>query len=338
MTMMRLFGVLAVSLFLMAPAVPTVRPSPTQTEIDSWPNPSSELSVMTYNVRGLPWPITSGRGAALSAIGQQLVAMRNRGVQPKVVLLQEAFTDQAKEIARRAGYHYVVYGPEQAPIEAIAPLGSDFARAAQWDRGERSRNLFDSGLAILSDYPIVGVRKAAFPSGACAGLDCLAAKGIVIAWIKIPGKSQPISIVNTHLNSGETTHVPYSRADVVFAWQLRAADAFLKRSVAPDTPIIFGGDFNVGVSPSRTASFATFSPLGRSQRDALAVVFERGGLATGSQDEVQRIFARNTDRIFYRNGSDSRLTATSAWVPFGMLTPKPTLSDHAGYIVNFDVN
>jgi hypothetical protein len=45
-----------------------------------------ELSVMTYNVEGLPWPVRFGRGSKLKAIGRQLAALREKGLQPDVVL------------------------------------------------------------------------------------------------------------------------------------------------------------------------------------------------------------------------------------------------------------
>ena len=48
-------------------------------------------------------------------------------------------------------------------------------------RGERSGKVAGSGLQILSDYPIVAIRRQAFPEAACAGYDCLANKGIVMA-------------------------------------------------------------------------------------------------------------------------------------------------------------
>jgi hypothetical protein len=54
----------------------------------------STFSVMTYNVEGLPWPIRSGRGDKLKAIGRELAAMREKGVEPDVVLLQEGFRDE----------------------------------------------------------------------------------------------------------------------------------------------------------------------------------------------------------------------------------------------------
>jgi hypothetical protein len=76
------------------------------------------LSVMTYNVHGLPFPIAFQRDPALHEIGTRLTALRRGGQQPHVVLLQEAFTTDAKAIAPLAGYRYVALGPEPKDVGA----------------------------------------------------------------------------------------------------------------------------------------------------------------------------------------------------------------------------
>src|SRR3569833_3219358 len=78
--------------------------------------PAPTLSVLTYNVHGLPWPIASDRDSALEAIGGRLRLLRARGEQPHIVLLQEAFTDAAKRIAAQSGYPYAALGPPERGI------------------------------------------------------------------------------------------------------------------------------------------------------------------------------------------------------------------------------
>lgn len=46
---------------------------------------AEELSVMTYNVKGLPWPATWGREPALAAIGKKFAQMRERKAQPHAI-------------------------------------------------------------------------------------------------------------------------------------------------------------------------------------------------------------------------------------------------------------
>ena len=123
----------------------------------------SGLSVLTYNVHGLPWPLTFGRPAAFAKIETRLRAMRHEGVQPHIVVLQEAFTADAKQIGRRSGYRYIVDGPGRALRSPApeTPADAAFAARASFWRGESGAKLVDSGLQILSDYPVLSVRRAA---------------------------------------------------------------------------------------------------------------------------------------------------------------------------------
>src|SRR5689334_7647279 len=59
------------------------------------------LSVMTYNVKGAPWPVTHGRRRDLREIGDRLHQLRADGRNPHIVLLQEAFSADARAIAQR---------------------------------------------------------------------------------------------------------------------------------------------------------------------------------------------------------------------------------------------
>lgn len=73
--------------------------------------PPPGLSIMAYNVKGLPWPLASDRSADFARIEARLLAMRAQDAQPHVIILQEAFTEPAKAIARHCGYRFVVEGP-----------------------------------------------------------------------------------------------------------------------------------------------------------------------------------------------------------------------------------
>jgi endonuclease/exonuclease/phosphatase family metal-dependent hydrolase len=292
------------------------------------------LSVMTYNVQGLPWPAAWGRASALTKIGNRLAAMRERKAQPQVVLLQEAFTDDAKAIARQAGYRHIAVGPQQAPAADAAPLGERFAAAARWDRGELSESLLDSGLVILSDYPIVQSRNFAFPQGACAGFDCLAAKGVMIAWIAVPDARQPIAIINTHLNSRRATRVASDRADQAYVWQVDATRRFVSENVDQDRPVIFGGDFNGGQAPRRLSALAQ-PMLDASEQDGLSTALTRRGIPDSTRDEVIQIVKRNKDKLLSRNGRGISLAPRHASVPFGIRSATAPLSDHAGFVIEY---
>lgn len=301
----------------------------------TWPAPAAAFSIMSYNVKGLPWPIAVGRDQAISAIGQHLAAMRAIGVQPRVVLLQEAFRDTAKALGRAAGYRFVVTGPQVASSDQLQPLGQAFADSAQWIKGEESGSLVDSGLAILSDYPVVRIERYAFPEGACAGYDCLAAKGVLVAWLAVPSAGEPVAVIDIHLNSRRATHVASERADRAYTWQVAAVRDFLSRVLPSDSPAVFGGDFNTGQVPARIA--AVMQPLiDGPQVDGLRTILAGGGVVSGSQDEAQRIIGRNKDRILFRGGTRVSLRPEQAWVPFPVASQAP-LSDHAGFVIGFSL-
>jgi endonuclease/exonuclease/phosphatase family metal-dependent hydrolase len=298
----------------------------------AWPVSTGAFSILSYNIKGLPWPIAVGREAAISAIGQRLAAMRTSNVQPHVVLLQEAFGDDAHNLGQAAGYRFVVTGPRISGADEPQPLGRTFAEGAQWLRGEKSGNLIDSGLAILSDYPVLRIERFAFPQGACAGYDCLASKGVLVAWIDVPGAGEPIAVADTHLNARRSTRVPPERADRAYAWQVVALREFLSKVLPAGTPVIFGGDFNTGTVPARLS--AVSQPLIEGPHiDGLQSVLAKDEVIFTSRNEVQAIVDRNKDKIFFRDGARVALRPERAWVPFPLGSHEP-LSDHAGFVID----
>lgn len=299
----------------------------------TWPEPAGTLSIMSYNIKGLPWPIAVGREEAISIMGQRLAAMRSSGAQPRVVILQEAFGNAANALGHAAGYRFVVTGPQVSRSHEFHPLGRAFAEGARWIKGEESGSLIDSGLAILSDYPVVRIERYAFPEGACAGYDCLAAKGVLVAWIDVPGVGEPIAIADVHLNSRRATHVASERADRAYAWQVAAVRKFLLSVLPSGSPVIVGGDFNTGQVPARVAAVAKPLIEGR-QVDGLRAVLAKGGVVFGSQNEAKRIVWRNKDMILFRDGGGIGLRPGRAWVPFPTASQEP-LSDHAGFVIEF---
>ena len=336
MLFVRLIGSFVALALLSAPTSYSRSPPENELPALNWPSESVALSVMTYNLNGLPWPVAGNRSPALAAIGQRLRLMRSRSIQPHIVLFQEAFTDDAKKLARVAGYEFVAFGPSIARPSRQAPLGQVFTNGARWAKGERSDNLVDSGLMILSDYPIVRTSRHAFPQGACAGFDCLASKGVLIAWIDVPELAEPLAVVDTHLNSRRSTHVSVARADAACDWQLAYLRKVLEREIKPGEAVVFGGDFNIGHAPTRIKAFQRFAPLGAGQNDGLSTVVRAGGLIHGSGREAGRIVSRNKDRILSRDGDGVTLRPSLAWVPFGLNEGDPK-SDHAGFVINYEI-
>jgi len=300
---------------------------------------TDRISVLSYNVKGLPWPVAWGRDAALEQIADRLDARRQHGEQPDIVLLQEAFADTAREIGRRAGYRHIAFGPDAAQPagdEKVGPLGND------WTRGEAIGKQLDSGLAILSDFPILSVRTMAFGDTACAGYDCLANKGAMMALIQIPGRREPARIFNTHLNARTASGVGIGKANLAFRRQIRLLADFIRQEIhdtAPaPAPIIIAGDFNIGQDNERRAAFTALSTTGSlpdfaalSRASGLQAIQTNAISGTRHKADMRAIVDRAKDLMF----ANSALRPVRASVPFGTEPSGPALSDHFGYRIDY---
>ncbi|MDP1027582.1 endonuclease/exonuclease/phosphatase family protein [Sphingomonas sp. KR1UV-12] len=288
------------------------------------------LSVMTYNVDGLPWPLASGRPEAMAAIAAQLRALRRAGRQPAVVALQEAFGDDAKAIGQAAGYRYMAVGParDQSPPAQTASDrrfmddGSIFA-------GERLGKRVDSGLVIFSDNPILAVRRMAY--SVCAGYDCLANKGALAALIAVPGAG-PVTVIDTHLNSACASGVPRARHRYAYRRQLEQLAGFEQSLARPDTVMLTAGDFNVGQDPRRNADFRTrfVAASGR-----LGIAAANGvRVAAAGLNDLRASLQRRKDWLLYRPSAFYAVRPIEL-TPFGRDRDGTMLSDHIGVVVRY---
>ncbi|MEJ7933888.1 endonuclease/exonuclease/phosphatase family protein [Sphingobium sp. AN558] len=298
-----------------------------------------DLSVMTYNIHGLPWPVAWGRAAELARIASRLRALREAGRNPHIVALQEAFTQEAQSIGRTAGYHYVVTGPSAVTTGAIMASGSDsdLARNPSWLKGEGIGKYVGSGLQILSDYPITGIRRMTFPAFACGGYDCLANKGALLASIKLPDRPDPIDIVTTHLNSRHASKVSDDRSLEAYRIQLALLTDFIHKAHDPARALIVAGDFNVGNARARRAILlgdirSGWSSSGTPVRNAYDSAV-RAGLPISADAVFSRRRAR--DWQFYASVAVTGVDLTGIDVPFGHAADGSMLSDHIGYTVRF---
>lgn len=300
--------------------------------------PASDLSIMTYNVHGLPWPIAEGRPKALRAIAEGLAEMRARGCEPHLVLLQEAFTEDSKAIGREAGYPYVISGPDRYQRAEVSadPQQLRFAEAAHWTRGEAEGTLEDSGLLILSDYPVLAVRRMPFSRFACAGFDCLANKGALFIEVSIPGSSGPLTVVETHMNSRGASGVRHSRADLAFAWQAAQLREFVSANVPSSAAAVVAGDLNIGRSAYRQAIISDSNPILVGGDDALRSALA-GHAPVLDRSDAQRIADKGKDWMFVRSGSTMRLSLERVAVAFGPDSSGRSLSDHFGYVSYYAV-
>ena len=301
---------------------------------------SPALSVLTYNVEGLPWPVRSGRDEDLSRIAAGLRDLRAAGRQPQVIVLQEAFTPAAKRIAREAGYRYVADGPGRDEPGAPPQRADDRAFAAQASAlsGELEGRWVDSGLRIASDYPILSVRRMPFPAFACAGYDCLANKGVLMVQLAVPGVSGPIAVIATHLNSRAAAGVAFARANYAYRRQVDAVGGFLRRAVPAGMPFVLAGDFNAGQGRDRRAylvrSSADWRPhalLGAALSECLA---PDAACRRSNDTDLRWSYRRGRDWQFFAPGAATMMAVTSVSAPFGR-AGGAMLSDHVGYVARY---
>lgn len=215
------------------------------------------LSVLIYNVEGLPWPARKNRGPSLDRIGESLAALRAEGRAPDIVLMQESFTSRAARIGQQAGYTNAIGGPKRSDVTKDSAVADAFVAERRRKKGERAPKLMRSGLYVLSDFPVTEMFREGFAKKACAGFDCLAAKGVMLVRVAVPGVPSPIDIVTTHMNSGRAARVPLERSAEAHRYQALEAAQFLDRYHAPDNPLIIGGDFNMRRNPERFDFFST---------------------------------------------------------------------------------
>jgi len=304
----RLAAVLVLLLAVAAP--PTARSAAVEaTSLHHEPLPHGELvlKVLSYNVKGLPWITNLDR---LDRIGEILAERRERGDEPDVVLIQEAFVRESRRIRRRAGYPYAVRGPSGDGI---------FAN--------------DSGLEVLSNHPIVA--RYARKLNDCAFPECLVRKGIVGIELELPGAPGPVQVFTTHLQAD-------TRNEEVRRNQIDDVAVFLRRIPFGAAPAILAGDFNFKPRHGsyhkflREMPFADVGAECLAARDRCEVVLDP--VLTDERD----VWKSAHDRHFYYQPADGALRIEPIRVIRNFTEPFPggelgRLSDHWGYEVHYRI-
>ncbi len=291
---------------------------------------STEISVLTYNVKGLPWPIAKGRAQALREIGEELALLRREGRQPDVVLIQEGFRDEIEDLVAASGYAHWARGPGRAERAAgPAPEDGKLFRPIRYLRsGEGWGKLTGAGLHVLSELPILDVRNA--PYRYCAGFDCLANKGVMMVRLSLPGGPGEIDIVNTHMNSRKAAKVPTERSLQAHRLQTDELLDFIKANWTAERPLLVGGDFNVKNAPDRYGWRASARPY-----QVVSEFCSQAAAACEGQAPVEQPWLKSQDlQAFVSKGAiDVRPIRIDTL--FGHDGLKARLSDHDGYLVRY---
>lgn len=229
---------------LAPPPLPAARALPITVDPETGEH-SIELSVLTYNVAGLPWPQRTGTGRAMERIAAAW-AETFPDDPPEVLLLQEAFVPSATRLPLEIGYGNVVRGPRR--LDKPEPRPDRASRAFRQERrlfkGERLFVVVGSGLVAATDLAVTDNTNQPFGRHSCAGYDCLANKGAMLLEIALPGMPEPLFILNTHLNSRPASGVSDERSFYAYRRQVAELRELLDRKWAGRGPLIWAGDLN----------------------------------------------------------------------------------------------
>ncbi|TCD02037.1 hypothetical protein EYB45_10150 [Erythrobacteraceae bacterium CFH 75059] len=215
---------------------------------------STTITVVNYNVAGLPFPVRRGTGTAMARIADAMTASWNGDGRPDLLLLQEAFVPSASRLTFAAGFANHVRGPSAASRPSVVKPNRESAEVLSrriWRRGEGWPRMTGAGLALGTDFGIAAQVNEPFGPRSCAGWDCLSNKGVALTWVEIPGVPEPLLILNTHLNSRGSTGVSRERADLAHRQQVREMGDILARHWQGEVPLVYAGDFNTRNVPFR---------------------------------------------------------------------------------------
>ena len=202
---------------------------------------STELAVLTYNVKALPFPLGGWRK------GHRMQSIRSRFRGYDLVLIQEAFTahdDLLAGLDRR--------GTVTSQHIGVAQTGDGLTRS--------------TGLAIAAFAPLAAIPFHTIGHfGVCSGRltranDCLVSKGFIVQRVQFAGHE--IDVYDTHLDADRRDQPTRER-------QLATLEAEIRR-LSADRPLIVAGDFNI--ERGDTAQFPALrrfsESLGLSDSDA----------------------------------------------------------------------
>jgi endonuclease/exonuclease/phosphatase family metal-dependent hydrolase len=289
------------------------------------------LKVLTYNIEGLGFPARKGRARELQQIGARLAAMHSAGTGPDIVLFQEMFSSAAKKAVADSGYPAIAPGPRRT-TRAFESTREKLPGKSKLKRGEIGVHFTGSGLAIASRHPIVSMDIRAYGTRSCAGLDCLANKGIMLARIFIPGVPTPIDVYDTHMNSRGASKASETRSRAAHDRQALEASEFIDRTHDDKYPVILGGDFNMRHSEPRWENFSRYQSLSLVHR----VCADRSsGCEVKLSWDGDAPWMDTQDLQFFWSGTVASIRPIRVEALFDGSPDSPQLSDHDGYMVTY---
>jgi endonuclease/exonuclease/phosphatase family metal-dependent hydrolase len=281
---------------------------------------------MTYNVEGLPEPARFNRSAKLAEIRKRINEMMATKSAPDILVVQEMFSDDAIAKLKALAYPNFIYGPTKADVGGAAMSAVRLAGLSP-----PPVKLQPSGVAIFSRYPINFRRKRAFGLLTCAGIDCLANKGGLLAQISIPGVPVPLYVATTHMNAQDVSKAPERMHLAAHQQQTRELAALLETSDATG-PLIIAGDFNMRSAPKRYQTFKRLIPYPTAHHYC-----QRHRDQCRSQIPLDQPdpWLTTQDLQFFRDGSAVGIQPEALELRFRTDVARESLSDHSAQLVRW---
>jgi hypothetical protein len=283
-----------------------------------------DFSVLTYNVRGLPFPAIEDRTAEIAAIAPLLEDFHTpsgaiNGV-ASVVLLQELFFQGYYDTLTNP---LTVSYPNKTAKDSSGPSG------------------IGDGLNRLSDFTFTGFDRTqwedCFGTGGANGSDCDTNKGYSFARFSVDGLS--VDIYNLHADAGQDSDSQLARRNNIDQLIL----AINTRSPA-GTAFIVMGDTNSLYTRTPNDTIESI-PIGTGATDVW-VELVNGGTTPGAgpendsgcTTEPASSTCELIDKVFYRSGDGVALTALNYEVLNDEFSDgSGDLSDHFPVTVRFSI-
>lgn len=281
---------------------------------------------MTYNVEGLPEPARFNRSPKLAEIRRRINAMMAKKKAPDILVVQEMFSDDAIAKLKALAYPNFIYGPTKADVGGAAMSAVRLAGL-----NPPPAKLQPSGVAIFSRFPIKFRRKRAFGLLTCAGIDCLANKGGLLAQISIPGVPVPLYIATTHMNAQKVSQAPEWMHLAAHQKQTRELAVLLTKSDATG-PLIIAGDFNMQDAPKRYEAFKRLIPYPSAHHYCQQ---HRDTCTSQVPLDQPEPWLTTQDLQFFRDGAAVSLRPESLELRFRTDVARERLSDHSAQFVRW---
>jgi endonuclease/exonuclease/phosphatase family metal-dependent hydrolase len=292
------------------------------------------LRVLTYNINALPSPVKRHKTSRINKIAEILKARRVKGTQPDIVVLQEAFGARSNVIIEQSGYRYVVRGPGRKTGKVDRGTSWDVQSGRSYTQRTKPQKFMGSGLIILSDFEIQNPVFTTFGGKACAGLDCLANKAIVMTKISVPGLTTPVTLVTSHFNSNRSAKAPGAVRLRAHQTQTDILAKFLSRTTNSESPLILAGDFNTKLAERYRYFREEINAL-----DAAEICLKTGTQCVlGNETAPSEILYLTDDKQFYRSGSAVLVKPVYIERNFRGYVEGRALSDHTGYEVLYTLD